>query len=153
MEELYYMSDGFPFAGHGKPADDLIAIRDEIFDGEMPPLSYRFMHWSAKPSDSERDSIIVWVRRSLASLASVGLFPADSVSATVNTNSGAVYVCPMHPGETSDNICGSEIDSRRSAIPPTLLSANGRIRNDNRTVSKPCMKLVAIAALSPPAMP
>jgi hypothetical protein len=72
------MSDGFPFGGHGKPADDLVAISEEVLEGEMPPMSYRFMHWSAKPTDSERDSIVAWVERSLASLRAIGVHPKDS---------------------------------------------------------------------------
>lgn len=76
------MSEGFPFGGHGKPVDDLVAIREEVVEAEMPPMSYRFMHWSAKPSESERDSIVAWVERGLASLASIGVFPTESDNAT-----------------------------------------------------------------------
>lgn len=72
------MSQGFPFGGHGKPVDDLVAIREVVVTGEMPPLSYRMMHWSAKPSDSERDSIVAWVERGLASLATIGVHPTES---------------------------------------------------------------------------
>lgn len=79
------MSNGFPFGGHGKPVDDLVAIRDEVQESEMPPLSYRIMHWSAKPSENEQDSIIVWVERSLASLAAVGVVPAEPDSTTVDS--------------------------------------------------------------------
>jgi hypothetical protein len=76
------MSDGFPFGGHGKPADDLVAIRVEVVEGKMPPMSYRLMHWNAKPSDSERDSVVTWVERSLARLASIGVFPTESRDST-----------------------------------------------------------------------
>lgn len=71
------MTDGFPFKGHGAPADDLEAIREEVLEGEMPLLSYRMLHWSAKPSDNEIDSIATWVDRSLASLATIGEVPKE----------------------------------------------------------------------------
>lgn len=74
------MSKGFPFGGHGRPADDLVAVREVVVDGGMPPLSYRMMHWSAKPSESERDSIVAWVERGLASLAAIGVVPTESDS-------------------------------------------------------------------------
>lgn len=32
------MSQGFPFGGHGKPADDLVAIREDVVDSKMPGL-------------------------------------------------------------------------------------------------------------------
>ena len=79
------MSDGFPFGGHGKPVDDLVAIREVVVDGGMPPMSYRMMHWSAKPSEMESESIIVWVKRSLASLAAIGIVPTESDSTTAET--------------------------------------------------------------------
>jgi len=71
------MSNGFPFAGHGNPADDLAAIRSEVVEGDMPPWNYRLMHWSAKPSEVERDSIVDWTKRGLESLATVGIHPEE----------------------------------------------------------------------------
>jgi hypothetical protein len=71
------MTDGFPFGGHGGPANDLEAIREELEEGEMPLLSYRMMHWGAKPSAAEKDSIYSWIDRGLNSLATIGIVPED----------------------------------------------------------------------------
>jgi hypothetical protein len=81
------LSEGFPFGGHGKPVDDLVAVRAVVVDGGMPPLSYRMMHWSAKPSESERDSIVAWLERGLASLAAIGVVPTESDSTNVDSTS------------------------------------------------------------------
>ncbi|MFH1893581.1 MAG: heme-binding domain-containing protein [Candidatus Zixiibacteriota bacterium] len=69
------MSNGFPFKSRVRPADVLAEIRDEIESGGMPPLMYRMMHWSAKPSDAERDSIFQWIDSSLALLKAHGQTP------------------------------------------------------------------------------
>lgn len=71
------MTDGFPFKGHDRPADDLLAIKDEITGGHMPPLYYRAMHWNARPSRAETDSIAAWIDRSLRLLAAHGQFPLN----------------------------------------------------------------------------
>ena len=71
------MSNGFPFKGHGKPADDLAAIKEEISEGAMPPALYRLLHWSAKPNKAEADSIISWVDRSLNMMAAHGVRPSE----------------------------------------------------------------------------
>ena len=72
------MSKGFPFVKSVNLADDLVAIREQITSGDMPPLQYRFMHWSAKPSKEEADSILTWVDSSLKILAAHGLNPTPS---------------------------------------------------------------------------
>lgn len=105
------MSDGFPFGGHGKPVDDLVAIREEVQEGKMPPLSYRMMHWSAKPSENERDSIIAWVERSLVSLAAIGVVTTEPGSTNADAKVSIIYTCPMHPQITGDpedscSLCG-----------------------------------------------
>jgi hypothetical protein len=69
------MSSGFPFKGHGKPADDLLAIRNVILNKDMPPLRYRMLHWDAKPTDVESDSIINWIDFGLKELANIDMFP------------------------------------------------------------------------------
>ena len=69
------MSSGFPFSKKGNVADDLVAMRDELQSGGMPPLQYRFMHWDAKPSQVERDSVIAWIDASLKALAAQGIEP------------------------------------------------------------------------------
>ncbi|MEW5702608.1 MAG: heme-binding domain-containing protein [Candidatus Zixiibacteriota bacterium] len=70
------MTNGFPFQGHGTPADDLSAIREEIDSGDMPPLGYRLFHWNAKPNAAEAQAIDAWIERSLALLAAHGQLPA-----------------------------------------------------------------------------
>jgi hypothetical protein len=71
------MTNGFPFKGHDKPADQLVAIHDEIDDGDMPPIMYRMMHWSAKPSDAEKESVFQWIDSSLALLKAHGQVPEE----------------------------------------------------------------------------
>jgi hypothetical protein len=71
------MTNGFPFKGHDKPADQLVAIYDEIEGGDMPPLTYRMMHWSAKPSEAEKDSVFQWIDSSLALLKAHGQVPEE----------------------------------------------------------------------------
>ncbi len=114
------MSDGFPFGGHGKPADDLVAVREELEEGEMPPFNYRFMHWSANPSDSERDSVFAWVDRGLASLAEIGVHPTEENDSENETKSSVIYACPMHPeitGNKGDNcsICNMSLEIKEAA--------------------------------------
>jgi len=63
------MTGGFPFEGKGSQAEMLEAIGDEIEEGEMPLWSYRLLHRNAAPSDSERDSIEVWIKHGLELLS------------------------------------------------------------------------------------
>ena len=70
-------TDGFPFKGKARPADNLLDIRNELEEGEMPPLLYRMMHWSAKPSATERATIFTWIDNSLRLLAAHGQYPFD----------------------------------------------------------------------------
>ena len=72
------MSNGFPFESHALPADDLAEIKEEIEDGGMPPSLYRLMHWSAKPSEAEQDSLFQWIDNSLKLLAAEGQTPHHS---------------------------------------------------------------------------
>jgi hypothetical protein len=69
------MSSGFPFSKRGNVADDLVSIHDELKNGDMPPLSYRFIHWDAKPSQAEADSIYNWINLSLKALSAHGIEP------------------------------------------------------------------------------
>lgn len=72
------MSNGFPFDSVAKTlADDFVAIRGELQESTMPPLTYRMMHWSAKPSQAEKDSIYAWIKESLDSLAAHGIVPTQ----------------------------------------------------------------------------
>ncbi len=70
-------TDGFPFKGHARPADDLLDIRGELVDGDMPPWNYRLMHWNAKPSPAELDTMVTWIDSSLRLLAAHGQYPFD----------------------------------------------------------------------------
>ena len=71
------MSSGFPFSKRGNVADDLVSIHDELKSGDMPPLGYRFMHWDAKPSQAEADSIYNWINHSLKALSAHGIEPTS----------------------------------------------------------------------------
>jgi hypothetical protein len=71
------MSSGFPFSKRGNVADDLVSIHDELKGGDMPPLSYRFIHWDAKPSQAEADSIYNWINISLKALSAHGIEPTN----------------------------------------------------------------------------
>jgi hypothetical protein len=70
------MTNGFPFGGHGNPVEDLEAIKKSVFDGSMPPLRYRMMHWGSGLTKSEIDLIIDWVNESSRLLKNAN---ADSI--------------------------------------------------------------------------
>lgn len=59
------ISKGFPFKGHGSPAEDLEAIANAIQEGEMPPLRYKIMHSSAWLTQKEKNEIIEWANKFL----------------------------------------------------------------------------------------
>lgn len=59
------MTNGFPFAGHGTPTEDLEALKKAALNGSMPPLRYRIMHWQSGLTDTERKAISTWVDESL----------------------------------------------------------------------------------------
>ncbi len=59
------VSNGFPFNGHGSPAEDLEAIGKAVADGSMPPFRYRTMHPSSKLTDVEKMKVKEWVDQSL----------------------------------------------------------------------------------------
>ena len=75
-EELDF-SQGFPFPGRRRQADNLFKIKGELEEGAMPLWSYRIMHWGAAPNAEEKDSIYAWVDRSLILLASHGQYPLN----------------------------------------------------------------------------
>lgn len=58
-------TDGFPFTGSADQIKLLREIREEIADGQMPPLSYRLMHWGSKIEGEERDSVFTWIQRTI----------------------------------------------------------------------------------------
>lgn len=59
------LSNDFPFKGHGTPREDLIAIRDSVTDGSMPPFRYQALHWAARLTEQEKEAVQNWVRTSL----------------------------------------------------------------------------------------
>ena len=70
-------TSGFPFKGPARPADDLLDIRGELIESDMPPWDYKLMHWGAAPSNAERDTIVTWIDNSLRLLAAHGQYPFD----------------------------------------------------------------------------
>jgi hypothetical protein len=71
-------SNGFPFTGKGSQADMLKGIRDEISGGDMPPMTYRMIHWGRQIEGAGMESVINWIDSSLARLAAVGITPSES---------------------------------------------------------------------------
>ncbi len=70
-------SNGFPFTGKGSQADMLKGMRDEISGGDMPPMTYRIMHWGRQIEGASMESVINWIDSSLARLAAVGITPSE----------------------------------------------------------------------------
>lgn len=62
------MTNGFPFAGHGTPAEDLEAIKRASAERSMPPFRYRIMHWGSGLTETEKKLIIDWTVQSLRAL-------------------------------------------------------------------------------------
>jgi cytochrome c peroxidase len=58
------MSGDFPFQSHAGPEKDLDAIRDVVKDDEMPPLSYRLLHWGSGLRENEKSVILRWADES-----------------------------------------------------------------------------------------
>lgn len=69
---------GFPFGGHGDPLSNLLEIKDEIKDGDMPLFSYRIMHWGSLIEDEEQDTLFQWIDQSVSMLRE--LYGKDSVT-------------------------------------------------------------------------
>jgi len=59
------MSNDFPFGGHASQIEQLKEIREEIEDGDMPILSYRFMHWGLLIEGKRQDSVFLWIDESI----------------------------------------------------------------------------------------
>lgn len=70
-------SNGFPFTGKRSQADMLKGMRDEISGGDMPPMTYRMMHWGRQIEGAGKDSVVRWLDSSLARLAAVGIVPSE----------------------------------------------------------------------------
>ncbi len=58
------MDSGFPFSGHGTPMEDLEAIEKVTIEGTMPPFRYRIMHWGSALTESDKKTIIEWIKSS-----------------------------------------------------------------------------------------
>ena len=59
------LSNDFPFSGHATQIERLREIREEIADGDMPILSYRFMHWGLLIEGKRQDSLFLWIDESI----------------------------------------------------------------------------------------
>lgn len=70
-KEHLELSQGFPFGGHGSPAEDLEAIQKSVQDGTMPTKLYRLMHPSSKLSDEEKKQVIEWANDGLKRISSI----------------------------------------------------------------------------------
>ena len=62
------MSNDFPFGGHAAQIEQLKVIKEQIKDGDMPILSYRFMHWGHLIEGKRQDSVFLWIDESIALL-------------------------------------------------------------------------------------
>lgn len=69
-KEHLNLTNGFPFAGHGTPDEDLQAIADAVQDGSMPPFRYRIMHPKNRLTDEDRAAILGWVKEGQKTLGS-----------------------------------------------------------------------------------
>jgi len=72
------LSNGFPFAGKGSQADLLKGMLDEIQSGDMPPFTYRMVHWGRQIEDTSKESVVRWIDSSLTRLEQVGITPSES---------------------------------------------------------------------------
>ena len=59
------LSNDFPFGGRATQIERLREIREEIADGDMPILSYRFMHWGLLIEGKKQDSVFLWIDESI----------------------------------------------------------------------------------------
>ena len=59
------LNSNFPFISHETPFKDLKSIAEEIEEGEMPPLKYKIIHWSAFITDTEKQTILNWTQESI----------------------------------------------------------------------------------------
>lgn len=77
-------SKGFPFTGKGSQADMLKGMLDEIQSGDMPPFTYRMVHWGRQITGAGKDSVTSWIDSSLARLAGVGITPSEDTGDEVD---------------------------------------------------------------------
>lgn len=68
------MSFDYPFFGHDNDLlDDLDELKEVIEEGEMPPPSYKLMHWSATVTKKEKEIIFSWIDQTTQTLQAEGL--------------------------------------------------------------------------------
>lgn len=66
-EHLDFSQD-FPFVGHGDTRADLNALIRSNQKSSMPPQRYLTMHWGAKLTDQDKETINDWAQKSLDAL-------------------------------------------------------------------------------------
>lgn len=73
-KEHLNMSFDYPFFGHDNDLlDDLDELKEVIEEGEMPPYSYKFMHWSSTITKKEKEIIFSWINQATQILQADGL--------------------------------------------------------------------------------
>lgn len=66
---VFDMSQDFPFESRSDfVAYDLVAIRQAIETGGMPPRPYRLMHWDSIINGEKKETVDRWIEMSLAIL-------------------------------------------------------------------------------------
>ena len=63
------ISQGFPFAGHGTPEEDLVSLKKTTSENEMPPSLYTWLHPSSKLTAEEKAKILSWIQESELKIA------------------------------------------------------------------------------------
>jgi len=62
------MSTGFPFPGTTDQIGLLGKMRNEISNGDMPPLGYRMLHWGRLIEGARQDSVFIWIDTATSTL-------------------------------------------------------------------------------------
>ena len=61
-------SDGFPFGGKGTILEILRDIRSEINETDMPPITYRMMHWGTAIKGVKQDTVFAFLDSAITTL-------------------------------------------------------------------------------------
>ncbi len=61
-------SDGFPFGGKGTILEILRDIRSEIDETDMPPITYRMMHWGRTIKGAQQDTVFAFLDSAITTL-------------------------------------------------------------------------------------
>lgn len=62
------MTNGFPFGGHGSPAEDLTSLGKTLANDSMPPVRYKLIHWKSGLTNREKVIVHAWIEQSLNEL-------------------------------------------------------------------------------------